>query len=241
MKVFAGCSGFYYKDWTGKFYPDDLPVKDWLSYYAERFNTVEINSSFYHLPSERTVKGWYDRTPDDFVFTLKGSRYITHIRKLKDVAEEILTFYRRAEILSNKLGTILWQLPGNFHVNDERLEGFCRKLSPAFSNVIEFRHTSWFNERVYDMLRQFHVSVCTLSAPGDLPETLKTAELVYVRFHGKQAWYNYLYREEELAAWHDRIIAAQPSNVFAYFNNDYNANAVVNCLAFAKMFEKVTF
>ncbi|ELR71581.1 hypothetical protein C900_02496 [Fulvivirga imtechensis AK7] len=228
-KYHIGCSGFYYNDWVGKFYPEDLKKKKWLEYYAETFDTVEINNSFYRMPKESTVQGWYDRTPHNFTFTLKGSRYVTHIKKLKEVSESVAYFYHLADILKEKLGSVLWQLPPGLKKNMERLEAFCRLLTPEYKNVIEFRHQSWFDEEVYDMLRKYRVAYCIISAPQDLPEhVISTAKHAYMRFHGKDHWYNYYYSDEELKQWGELLGKMEADEVFIYFNNDYNANAVKN-------------
>lgn len=235
MKVYFGCSGFYYHDWIGRFYPEDLPVNEWLPYYAQQFNSVEINSSFYHLPSRKTLKHWYEVTPTSFRITLKGSRYVTHIRKMINVKEALKRFYALADILDDKLGCILWQLPANLQYNQQRLATFCKMLSTAYTNVIEFRHPSWYVTKTYETLRQHNITCCTVSAPG-LPETIgKTTNAVYVRFHGKKSWYDYLYNKRELRDWVDRIHSQKPKIVYAYFNNDFDAHATVNCLSFAKM------
>lgn len=228
-KYHIGCSGFYYKDWVGKFYPEDLNKKKWLEFYAESFDTVEINNSFYRLPKENVVQGWYDRTPENFKFTLKGSRYITHIKKLKEVGESVAYFYHLADILAEKLGSILWQLPPAFKKNIERLETFCKLLAPEYKNVMEFRHPSWFDEEVYDILRKYDVAYCIISAPEGLPEdVITTAQHGYLRFHGKDEWYNYDYSEDQLKEWVDILEKMNMKEVFIYFNNDYNANAVKN-------------
>lgn len=222
-----GCSGFHYKDWKGKFYPEDIPQKQWLEYYAEHFSTVEINNSFYRMPKEATVEHWYDRVPNGFSFTLKGSRYITHIKKLNDIDESIKRFYHLADLLKEKLACVLWQLPPNLHKNLEKLENFCSSLNAKYHNVIEFRHKSWYDDEVYEIMRRHNIGFCILSAPGDLPEdAVTTADFAYIRFHGKADWYNYKYSENEMEKWSDIIQSLNTKNVYVYFNNDWNANAI---------------
>lgn len=228
-KYNIGCSGFYYKDWVGKFYPEDLNKSKWLEFYAESFDTVEINNSFYRMPKEKTVQGWYDRTPEDFTFTLKGSRYVTHIKRLKDIAESVAYFYHLADILAEKLGCILWQLPPSLKKDMERLENFCKTLKPHYKNVIEFRHPSWFDDEVYALLTKYQVAYCIISAPEGLPEdVITTANFAYIRFHGKTYWYNYNYSKEQLLQWKEKMEALDVEQVFVYFNNDYNVRAVEN-------------
>lgn len=234
--LYIGCSGFYYKDWKGAFYPDDLPQREWLIYYAERFGTVEINASFYHLPRRETLERWHNETPRNFRITLKGSRFVTHVKKLTDVEEPVDTFYELAALLKGKLGCVLWQLPGNLHRDDERLERFCDVLRDDFRNVIEFRHRSWFEEPVYDILSRRNVSLCIVSAPGDLPAVVRTTtDTAYVRFHGKERWYRYRYSSDELKEWGERIESLKARRIYIYFNNDYDLNAVDNARELEKL------
>jgi Uncharacterized conserved protein len=187
MKKYIGCSGFYYNDWPGLFYPEDLPKKNWLPYYARQFNSVEINSSFYHMPKKTTLERWREVTPKDFCFTMKGSRYVSHIKRMKNAGEAVKFFYNTVNILEEKLGCVLWQLPENIYRNDELLRDFCKILPRGFHSVIEFRHISWFNEAVNKLLRKHGIAFCMVSAPGNLPEeAVKTADFTYVRFHGKK-------------------------------------------------------
>lgn len=226
-KYHIGCSGFYYKDWIGKFYPEDLEKKKWLEYYSEYFDTVEINNSFYRMPKESTVQGWYQRTPRHFKFTLKGSRYITHIKRLKEVSESIHYFYHLADQLAEKLGCILWQLPPNMKKDIDRLTHFINNLSLSYQNVIEFRHISWFDDEVYQTLRNHKIGFCIVSAPDDLPEdVMVTADFAYIRFHGKTNWYDYDYDQKQLKWWQKKIEAIDAKEIYIYFNNDYKVRAV---------------
>lgn len=229
MNLHFGCSGFHFNDWKGRFYPDNLPNSQWLSYYSKHFDTVEINNTFYKLPEKETFKKWYHETPDYFNFSVKGSRYITHMKKLKNVSDSIFEFYKSVSILEEKLACILWQLPPNFHRNDERLENFCRKLSGDFLNVIEFRHKSWFDKEVYKILEDYNVNFCIISTPT-LPDITKvTSTVAYVRFHGlSEDWYTYLYKEDEIKTWADKLKQIQSEECFIYFNNDYKAHSIKN-------------
>lgn len=229
MRYYIGCSGWSYKHWKGVFYPDDLPQTKWLQHYVKYFNTVEINSTFYRFPKKETLEQWYNETPDDFTFTLKGSRYITHMKKLKNVEEYVQNFYDQAQVMGDKIGCILWQLPPNLHRNDEKLKAFCNALSSNFHNVIEFRHESWFVEDIFDILKKYNVGYCIISTP-DLPETVEeTADTVYIRFHGKdEEWYTYHYTQDELKNWAESIKKLQAHQLYIYFNNDYQAHAVQN-------------
>jgi len=228
---FLGCSGYFYPGWKGKFYPKELKPKDWLKYYSEFFNTVEINSTFYHFPTEKNLKRLYRETPENFVFSVKVNRTITHYKKFKNAKDLIADFYKVCrEGLREKLGCILFQLPPSYAYTRENLEKILENLNPEFKNVLEFRHLSWWNEEVFNTLKRENVTFCSVSAPN-LPETLvETSEVVYVRFHGKTSWYRYNYSEKELRNWAKRIKKSKAKEVFAYFNNDYNAYAPQNCL-----------
>lgn len=232
MYTFIGCSGFHYDDWKGSFYPEDLSTDDWLPYYTNHFQTVEINNSFYSLPDEGQLKTWHKQTPAHFKFTMKGSRYITHMKKLmndKDVQNGIKKFYNTISPLGGKIGCILWQLPGNLHRDDKKLDDFCSLLSRDFKNVIEFRHQSWFDDQVLQILKNHRVGYCIISAPDDLPELVEaTTETGYVRFHGKDEWYKYDYSSKELEKWSKKINTLKTERVYCYFNNDFKANAIEN-------------
>lgn len=232
MYTFTGCSGYHYDHWREQFYPAELSKKEWLPYYAEHFKTVEINNTFYGLPDKKKVANWHEITPGNFRFTMKGSRYITHTKKLVNdnkVKSGVKRFYEAIEPIGGKLGCILWQLPGNLHRNDEKLEKFCSLLSTDFKNVMEFRHESWFTEPIYDILKKHKVGYCILSAPGGLPEGIHTpTDTAYVRFHGKDNWYDYHYSEKELEEWRDKLDNVSVRRVYLYFNNDAHGYAPEN-------------
>ncbi len=235
-----GCSGFSYKDWKGKFYPEDLAQKKWLEFYAKEFNCVELNNTFYHTPKDSTLEKWHQETPENFRFAVKGSRYVTHTKRLLDPAETVKKVYDSSGLLKDKLGCILWQLPPSMDKDLDRLEPFIKACDNNFTNVIEFRHESWFCEEVYDILREHNISLCLISAPGDLPAVQeKTTDTVYLRFHGKSEkhWYQYDYSDKELKEWAGKIKALDPRQFYAFFNNDYRANAVKNARRFREIVE----
>lgn len=239
MECYFGCSGYAYKDWKGKFYPEDVPRDKWLSYYAETFKTVEINNTFYQLPKAETFKSWYDNTPDDFKFTIKGSRYVTHLKKLKDINQPMSEFYQGIDSLKGKTECILWQLPAKLRYNKEKLEAFCQQMSDEYNNVIEFRHPSWFVEEALDILQKYNVVYCIISAPDDLPESIHvTAQKAYVRFHGKTQWYDYEYGKDELDIWHHKLKSLHTDKLFVYFNNDVNGYAIDNCKYLMSLFDE---
>jgi uncharacterized protein YecE (DUF72 family) len=233
MEVYIGCSGFRYEDWKNHFYPGNLSRDHWLEYYSQYFNSVEINHTFYSYPREENLRCWLDNTPDDFRFSIKAHRFFSHQKKLETDAsflESLDEFQSTLHVLKEKLGCVLWQLPGNFHKDVPRFQTFCSKLDRSMRHAIEFRHPSWFNESVYEILRECDVSYCILSAPNGLPEDLvATNKTAYLRFHGKSTWYNYLYTVDELFDWKERLDKLNDiDQLFIYFNNDHNANAIQN-------------
>jgi len=236
MEKYIGCSGYHYKDWKGKFYPEAIDKKTWLRYYAYHFNSVEINNTFYKIPDKKTLNSWMEQTPADFRFSVKGSRYITHMKKLKDTKPHVENFYESIDPLRDKIGAVLWQLPGNLHRNNEKMETFCNELDDSYLNVIEFRHNSWFEKEVYELVSKYNVGVCSLSAPGNLPEILEDgSNIIYLRFHGKEEWYRYHYSDKELENWIGKIKQSNANTSYIYFNNDYNAYAVENGIKMKKM------
>lgn len=239
MRNYTGCSGFSYDHWTGNFYPEDLPKMRRLEFYTQKFDTVEINSSFYHLPKEKTLENWYERVPANFRFTLKASRYVTHQKKLVDVEEPVGTFYKLASVLKGKLGCVLWQLPGYQQKDVEKLSRFCRVLSSEFDNVIEFRHRSWYDDEIYEILKKHNVIFCMVAAPEYLTtDPVKTADKVYMRFHGKYEWYREWFTDEDLDDWARKINNLNPRQVYSYFNNDFEGFAPKNALTYSRLMSR---
>jgi uncharacterized protein YecE (DUF72 family) len=245
MNTFTGCSGFHYDDWKGAFYPEDLSKAEWLPYYAQYFKTVEINNSFYSLPNDDKLKTWHEQTPGHFRFSMKGSRYITHMKKLvndEDVQDGVKKFYKAVEVLKGKLGCVLWQLPGNLHRDDEKLDNFCSLLSGDFKNVIEFRHESWFTVPVFEILSQHDVSYCMISTPDDLPEIARaTTNTAYLRFHGKTDWYRHDYSKGEIEEWVEKLQNLSTRRIYLYFNNDHEAKATANARLMQEVLEEAEF
>jgi uncharacterized protein YecE (DUF72 family) len=231
--VLIGCSGWNYPHWRERVYPKGLPPRRWLEHYATLFDTVEVNNTFYRLPSPSAVAGWVERTPETFVFTVKASRYLTHIKRLADLERGVERFYEGIEPLvrSGKLGPVLWQLPGNFHRNDERLGSALERLPPG-RHCFEFRHQSWFTREVYELLERRGAALVI----GDDPERPfqsheLTADWTFVRFHRGRRGRNGNYSATELEEWKRRIAAWRSEvDVYAYFNNDWEGYAVKNAL-----------
>jgi len=230
MRYYIGTSGWHYNHWQGRFYPEALSKPKWLEFYAGHFTTVELNNSFYRLPSETAFATWHESSPAAFIFAVKVSRFITHIKRLKDTEEAVERFINRAKILEEKLGPLLYQLPPNMHRNDETLESFLSTLPQGLKHVIEFRHQSWLEEKVFEILHKYNIGFCVFDMPSLSCPLMATADFAYVRFHGSSALYSSCYSDEELADWAKRLadLAANLKAVYIYFNNDAEAFAVRN-------------
>jgi uncharacterized protein YecE (DUF72 family) len=230
-RVLIGCSGFSYRDWKGTFYPAELPGQRWLAHYSGVFPTVELNVTFYRLPKTETFAKWYGETPAEFSFTLKGSRLITHLKRLKDVEGLLEEFFARAFTLREKLTAVLWQFPSSFSIEPGRLERFLVLLDryPVW-NALEFRNDSWVNERIAGMCRARGVAMCMADWPGFLRELPVTAGFVYLRRHGEEGSYASSYSREALEedARRIRSFLDDGIDVFIYFNNDAQGYAPNN-------------
>jgi len=240
-QIRIGCSGWNYQHWrNGVFYPPRLPQRRWLEFYARHFDTVEINATFYRLPKEQAVANWVRESPPGFLFAVKMSRYVTHVKRLREPAPSIELFYSRIRPLvrSPKLGPVLWQLPGTFRRDDERLARALEALPPG-RHCFEFRHESWFADEIYELLRRHGAALVLGDTPGRPFQTHElTADWTFIRFHhGTRGRYSN-YSERELEEWAQRIERwARRADVYAYFNNDRNGYAVRNGLWLRKRLE----
>lgn len=229
-RFFLGCSGYFYWGWRGRFYPENLKSKDWLSFYAGIFNTVELNSTFYSFPKRENLKRLKRSVPEGFTFSVKANRSITHLRRFRETEDMIEKFYLEvSDGLGNRLGPVLFQMPPSYRYSEDNLERILKQLKGDFINVLEFRHTSWWREEVFSILRSEGVVFCSVSFPGLPEELVETSNKVYIRFHGKEGKYRYRYSKEELKIWAESIRGSGAEEVYVYFNNDYNANAPDNC------------
>src|SRR6185295_6324728 len=184
-KLYIGTSGFSYPYWKNRFYPEGLPGSKWLQYYATQFNTLELNSSFYRFPKIAHLKKAADQTPDDFVFTVKAHKIITHTRRMKEAGDKIIEFMDIIqEGLGNKLACILYQMPPSYNFSEERLNDIVQHLSFDKRNVIEFRHASWWQQKVYQRLDENHIHFCSVSYPGLPDDNISTGQVFYKRMHG---------------------------------------------------------
>lgn len=237
---FIGTSGWHYDDWRGIFYPEELPKSQWLQFYSGRFPTVELNYTFYRLPSEKAIANWYDMAPCDFVFAVKASRFITHVKKLNDTGEALANFITRLGILKEKLGPVLYQLPPGMHRDDSRLTDFLKGLPTGYRHVIEFRHESWLTEDTFQILRRYNVALCVFDMPGLSCPLTATADFAYIRFHGRDSLYSSCYTDSELANWAGRIadLSADLESVHVYFNNDVAGYALANAATIRDYLER---
>ena len=223
----VGTSGWHYRQWSGVFYPADLPASNWLRYYAGRFRCVEVNSSFYGLPRVETVRSWTASVPHGFQFALKASRFITHRKRLKDCAASLARFLELAEGFGPHLGPILFQLPPNWHLNLGRLRDFLAMLPGGFRFAMELRDPEWQRNEVYDLLDRHGVATCRFHLAGFESPDVVTGGWTYVRLHGPGAAYCGSYSEADLGRWAERIRASQEAgrDVYLFFDNDELAYA----------------
>jgi len=222
-----GTSGWSYYHWTGIFYPEGLEKKAWLSYYARWFNTVEINSTFYRLPFKNVVKGWKNKVPENFTFAVKGSKTVTHNKRLKNAKEDVDKFIDRISLLESNLGVVLWQLPPSLKKDKALLEDFLKVLPKNMRHSIEFRHKSWFDDEIYSVLEDHDIAFCIVDSKKLKSPWIKTASFVYVRFHGPEKLYASEYSEEYLKNIAEKLLEMNVES-FIYFNNDFEGYAIKN-------------
>jgi len=236
-RIYIGVSGWSYKHWRGTFYPEDMPEDQWLDYCAKFFASVEVNNTFYNLPEENTFKKWYQSTPRDFIFSVKASRYITHMKKLKDPSKTLPKIFDRAKILAEKLGPILFQLPPGWKCNIERLRFFLDSLTGDYRYTFEFRNPDWFNQQVYDLLSSRNAAFCIYELDRKMSPEQVTADFVYIRLHGPEGPYEGQYSQKVLWDWAKRIRKwqGQGRDVYCYFDNDQAGYAAQDAVRFGKI------
>jgi len=235
--IHIGTSGWSYAHWKGVFYPQGAAPDRFLAYYAQKFRTVELNNTFYQLPSEDAVKLWRETTGQDFIFAVKASRYLTHMKKLKDPEEGFEKFIRSVEPLGAKLGPILFQLPPRWRVNVERFADFIGILPPTFRYAFEFREASWFNPEVYGLMRDNNIAFCIYELAGHASPREVTADVVYARLHGPAGAYQGSYPTQTLAGWAGAFSSwsRQGKEIYCYFDNDQAGYAAQNALQLQEM------
>ncbi len=226
-RVRVGTSGWEYRHWAGSFYPKDVPKNRWFEFYAGQFDTVELNNSFYRLPAAETFEGWSRRAPDRFVFAVKASRYLTHVRRLNDPAEPLERLWTRARRLGDHLGPVLYQLPPRWRPNHERLTTFLAAVPHDHPQAIEIRDGRWYGPRLRQELEEAGIALCLHDMSGSATRPVRVGPFVYVRFHGSGAKYGGRYSSQRLAAWATRMSewASEGCRVWAYFNNDIGGHA----------------
>ncbi|NSL17086.1 DUF72 domain-containing protein [Tatlockia micdadei] len=236
--LFIGTSGWSYADWKGLFYPNNLRMDELLHFYAGNFNTVELNNSFYKLPTVENVKRWYELTPPDFIFSCKANRYITHMKKLQGTEKNVENLLTVLNHFHEKLGPILFQFPPHWHNNYERLNSFIKNLSKQFNYTFEFRDTSWFSQEIYDLLDANQISLCLYDYRGYQSPEMITAKFVYLRLHGpKQEPYTGSYSEQKLTEYAQKIVSwkKEGRSVYCYFDNDIKSCAPRNASCLKEM------
>lgn len=238
--VFLGTSGWAYKHWKGIFYPSELPQKMWFEYFSSEFKTVEINASFYRIPTIKTVQGWNERSSSDFRFSIKMSRLVSHIRKLKNCINELKWFFSVFEPLYPKIAVVLIQLPPTMQFDPGRIAEFSSLLPSNLQFAFEFRNNSWYRDETYELLQKLGHIFCIHDMAGMVTERIVTTNSVYVRFHGYDSVYGGDYPEDHLRKWAEWINIQKEQNrvVYGYFNNDIGGYAIKNCIRLRQMIEQ---
>lgn len=240
MPIHIGLSSFYNKKWKGLLYPEDLPNKDWFGYYTTRFDTFEINATFYRFPTAATMQAWREKAPEGFRYSVKAPKSITHIRRFEDTTDDIRKFYDVCDQgLGNKLSKILFQVPPSFVHGPEKLENILAQLDKRFDNVMEFRHASWWRQDVFDALKENGVTFCSVGYPG-LPNGLQPANgKMYVRLHGEPRLFYSEYGKDRLLDLARDLKLHPSSEVFVYFNNTASEAAVHDALLLQRSLENL--
>jgi uncharacterized protein YecE (DUF72 family) len=247
MKAYIGTSGWQYKHWNKRFFPEDLPKKDWLKFLSQRFRTVEVNTTFYHMARRTTFEKWRKESSRGFLFTLKLYRLFTHFKKLnldKEDLETLNAFFVNAFDLGPKLGAVLIQFPPSFQMNLEKLERFVnqirkieKKQKKRLKLAVEFRHSTWFTDETYKLLKKLKVALVITNSPHWPYAVKKTADFIYMRFHGRTKLFSSNYTKKELENWAKKLKSLKAKTTYAYFNNDANAYAADNALYLKKLMD----
>ncbi|MCF7870581.1 MAG: DUF72 domain-containing protein [Candidatus Omnitrophica bacterium] len=230
--IHIGTSGWHYKHWKDNFYPKKIKPDQFFNYYLKKFTSVEINNSFYQLPKKSTLQGWNKKAPNNFIFSVKASRYITHVKKLKDPKESVKKFFKAIKPLEKKIGPILFQLPPAWKLNAERLEKFLQVLPKGYKYTFEFRNQQWFDDKIYKLLEKYNAAFCIYDLAGILSPKKVTADFIYIRLHGPGKAYQGDYDKKKLKNWAKNFSRwkKEKKEVFCYFDNDQSGFAAKNAL-----------
>lgn len=241
--IHIGCSSFYNTYWKEIFYPEDLPRKEWFAYYCQHFDTYELNATFYKFPTLKSLQGWYDKTPEGFLFAVKAPKMITHLKKFIDCKREINDFYEIVqEGFKEKLGCILFQFPPSFDYTSERLALIVTSLNLDFKNVIEFRNQTWWREEVYEVFSKNNITFCSVNYPNLPKDIVQTNEIGYLRFHGNPKLFYSSYNDEELKQVADFLFSTDKfKKIFVYFNNTASTAGILNALTLKKSVEDLYY
>lgn len=231
-----GCSGWSYKHWRGDFYPRGLPARRWFEHYARQFDTVELNTTFYRLPSETAVASWREQAPPGFTFAVKASRLVTHFHRLTNADEAMRNLWDRIEPLGTHLGPMLFQLPPKFPADPTRLQAFLESLPRAIEPAFEFRDASWWNPEIYRVLERAGAAFAMFDMGETQTPVVATSKTAYLRFHGPGAKYHGSYSEEALRSWHRKLARLDGvTTAWVYFNNDIGGHAPRNAATFREI------
>jgi uncharacterized protein YecE (DUF72 family) len=234
-----GCSGWFYWHWRDRFYSAGSSTSEWFAHYAWHFDTVELNAPFYSWPTVANVQSWVRQARGKrFIYTVKVCELITHVKKFVRTTVLVKDFYFIEQLLRPHMGCFLFQLPPSFHFTAARLKRIVNQLDPTRRNVVEFRHKSWWNSRVFRAFKKANIIFCSCSGPRLPDELVKTSDEIYVRFHGTKRWYRHDYAKDELAVWAKRIRECKPRRVWAYFNNDADGHAITNARELIRQLSK---
>ena len=235
MDIHVGCSGWFYWHWRGIFYPEGPRPDNWFKHYAANFDTVELNAPFYSWPKDSTVRSWRRNAPENFRYSVKVNRLITHEKRLRRTGPLVQKFCRLEKILQEKLGCFLFQFPPSYKYTASRLKSIVTQLDPAYRHAVEFRHKSWWRQAVFRAFERRGLIFCSVSSPRLPADLIKTSDLLYVRFHGTSRWYRHDYSREELAVWADKIGSSGAREAWIYFNNDREGFAIKNARELLRM------
>lgn len=237
MNWHIGCSGFHYKHWKGSFYPTDLAQSKWFDYYCRFFNTLELNVTFYRFPQLSFLETWFRKSPEDFHFSVKAPRAITHYKQFLGTTDMLSDFYNTIGAgLQDKLGCVLFQMPPRFSYSEERMSRIIQNLDNSFLNVVEFRHETWWKKEIYDELANHNISFCGMSHPELPKDIISNTPLLYYRLHGQEQLYSSGYNKSALLKLVNKIKAANKANdAYIFFNNDIHTFAVYNALEMAEL------